>query len=219
MADVPQEQRIQAVREQVIEQLTLSYAHSNLDEKEFERRLSRATNSESASELMTLVRDLPAVSEKRASARPESEFDVALNPGIVREEGTLFAILGGTKRKGVWQPPRHLHVVAMLGGVELDFSQAEMPPGTTEVTVFTIMGGIEITVPPGLNVDVSGVPLMGGFDDKSAGTVDPDAPTLRVRGVAVMGGVEVKVPRRYRKMLNDLRRTHELRRRPDRRSR
>lgn len=209
MSDLPARRPTKAMRDQVIEKLTLNYAHSNLDDEEFEVRLSRATDSESESELLALVADLPDVGEERkpAPAARSSEFEVVLNSGAVRDDGALIAILGGSSRKGVWQPPRHLRVVAMLGGVDLDFTEAEMPPGTTEITVFAVMGGVDIIVPPGLNVDVSGVPFMGGFDDKSAGMVDPQAPTLKIRGVAVMGGVDVKMPRKYRRMLNARRRS------------
>ncbi len=206
MADLPEQSPSRLTRERVIEKLTLNYAHNNLDDEEFETRLSRATNTESESELISLVQDLPEVAEPAPAARKRSGTEVPVNRGPVREEGTLVALLGGTSRKGVWQPPRHLRIFAMMGGVDLDFTQAEMPPGTTEVTVFTIMGGIDIIVPPGLNVDVSGVPLMGGFDDRSSGMVDPDAPTLRVRGVAIMGGVDVKLPKKFRKMLSRRRR-------------
>ena len=206
MSDLPEQRPSRLTRERVIEKLTLNYAHNNLDDEEFEARLSRATNTDSESELMSLVQDLPEVAEQAPAARKRPEGGVPVNLGPVREEGTLVALLGGTSRKGVWQPPRHLRIFAMMGGVDLDFTQAEMPPGTTEVTVFTIMGGIDILVPPGLNVDVSGVPLMGGFDDRSAGMVDPDAPTLRVRGVAIMGGVDVKLPKKFRKMLSRRRR-------------
>lgn len=215
MADLPVRRPSKVVREQVIEKLTLNYAHSNLDDEDFEERLSRATNSDSTEELLMLVRDLPDIkSVRNPSPRRTSRSEVVLNTGDVREEGALVAILGGASRKGVWQPPRHLRVFSMMGGVELDFTEAEMPPGTTEVTVFTIMGGVDITVPPGLNADVAGIPLMGGFDDKSAGTVDPDAPTLKVRGVAIMGGVDVKMPRKFRKMLKQRRRSRD--RFPDR---
>lgn len=208
MSDLHAQRPTQGAREHVIEKLTLNYAHSNLDDEEFEARLARATNTESSTELMMLVSDLPdIVEERKASPAKEPQPSVlSLNTGIVREEGTLLALLGGTSRKGVWRPPRHLRIFAMMGGVDLDFTEAEMPPGTTEVTVFTIMGGIDIIVPPGLNVDVAGIPLMGGFDDHSSGMVDPNAPTLRIRGVAIMGGVDVKLPKKFRKLLAKRRR-------------
>jgi hypothetical protein len=41
---------------------------------------------------------------------------------------------------------------------------------------------------------MSGLPLLGGFDDKTSGDgpPDPDAPVLHVAATAILGGVEVK---------------------------
>ncbi|HUX20475.1 MAG TPA: LiaF domain-containing protein [Spirochaetia bacterium] len=208
MSNLPDQRPTQGTREQVIEKLTLNYAHNNIDDEEFESRLSRATNTDSVTELMMLVEDLPnfAETKKQVARKQPSESSVSLNTGVVREEGSLVALLGSTSRKGVWQPPRDLRIFAMMGGVDLDFTDAEMPPGTTEVTIFSVMGGIDIVVPPGLNVEVTGIPLMGSFDDRSSGMVNPDAPTLRVKGVAIMSGVDVKLPKKYRKLLANRRR-------------
>jgi hypothetical protein len=84
---------------------------------------------------------------------------------------------------------------AFCGGVELDFREAVMPPGLTEVKVFAMWGGVEIIVPPGMNVVCDGIGIMGGFEHapETNATPDPIAPTLRVSGVALMGGVEVTV--------------------------
>ena len=53
------------------------------------------------------------------------------------------------------------------------------------------MGSIELIVPPGINVDLSGIPLLGSMDNKS-GSGDPGAPSITIRGLTIMGSVEVK---------------------------
>jgi hypothetical protein len=86
-----------------------------------------------------------------------------------------------------------------MGGVELDFREATLQPGITEVHAFAFWGGVEILVPPDIRLECSGIGIMGGFDTgdwagEPGGDVgDPLIPVLRVTGVAVMGGVEVKV--------------------------
>jgi hypothetical protein len=42
---------------------------------------------------------------------------------------------------------------------------------------------------------MDGFAILGGFDDKTEGTVGRNAPTLRIRGIAVLGGVEAKTVR------------------------
>jgi hypothetical protein len=57
-----------------------------------------------------------------------------------------------------------------------------------------ILGSIEVVVPPGLAVEVHGSGILGSFESMSRapGTPDPERPVLRVRGVALLGSVEVR---------------------------
>ncbi len=80
-----------------------------------------------------------------------------------------------------------------MGGVELDFTEAELPPGLTELNIFAVMGGCDIKVPAGLDVEVTGVPILGGVENNSRGNTGSGGPLLRIRAFVVMGGVEVKV--------------------------
>jgi predicted membrane protein len=51
-----------------------------------------------------------------------------------------------------------------MGGSELDFREAVMGPGVTELQIFAVCGGVEVVVPPGLNVESHGIAIMGGFE-------------------------------------------------------
>lgn len=121
----------------------------------------------------------------------DSEFEA--------ERETIIAIMGGSVRKGSWEPPEVLRVLALMGGAELDFSEAIMLEGISEVKIFALMGGVAIKVPPDINVQVRGMGIMGGFTELSQRVDDPEAPTLRVQGYAIMGGVEVKVKKDKKK--------------------
>jgi hypothetical protein len=49
-------------------------------------------------------------------------------------------------------------------------------------------------VPPGLNVETGGIAIMGGFEHMGSGEAPPpDVATLRINGLAVMGGVDIQV--------------------------
>ena len=121
--------------------------------------------------------------------------DEARRPDLVRDRQILAGVLGGAARKGSWIPPRHLWGVAFMGGVDLDFREARMGPGTIEISVFALMGGVTIIVPPDLQVESHGIGIMGGFEcsEEVMAGHDPDAPILRINGVAMMGGVDIKV--------------------------
>jgi len=58
------------------------------------------------------------------------------------------------------------------------------------------MGGIEIIVPEGIEVDVGGFAFMGGHEYRPGSEpIRPGTPMVRVRGYALMGGLEVRVKR------------------------
>lgn len=64
------------------------------------------------------------------------------------------------------------------------------------IRCYTIMGGMQVTVPPDLNVQVRDFGIMGGFGEHSEldeePEPDPESPRVRVTGFALMGGVGVE---------------------------
>lgn len=129
-----------------------------------------------------------------ASAR-DHPLPALASPDEIPERSLMLGVLGGSTRTGRWVPARHIRAVGSLGGVKLDFRDAIFSPGVTEVNAFAVLGGVEILVPPGVRLETSGVGVLGGFESKAtvAPTKHPDAPVLRVTGLALLGGVEVTV--------------------------
>lgn len=187
------------VREFVVEQLKINFAHDNLDVEDFESRLEKANQSGSKQTLLELVSDLPRMKDVDTKEVAAYEGSLAINTGKVRETANMVAVLGGNSRKGVWKPARSTRAVAILGGTELDYTEAVMPPGVTDLNVVCLMGGLEVTVPPGMNVTIDVIPILGGVENKADTTENPDGPTLRIRGVIAMGGVEVKTSKPRKK--------------------
>jgi hypothetical protein len=178
-------------RERTIAALSDFFAQGELDVGEFERRLTLAHRATSMAELTELLADAP---ERKAEAVPAQATIAMVKADGIRPKQWVVAFLGGARRGGTWACARKLRVVAVMGGVELDFREARLGPGVTEVWVVAMMGGVQIIVPPELAVEVDGLGLMGGFDaiDRTPPVPDPERPMLSVRGFALMGGVEVK---------------------------
>lgn len=179
---------LQKARESTIQSLCEHFAHDNLDADQLESRLDRVHAATSLEELQALLQDLPVLRPEGAPATGVATMDQ------VSDSQTVIAVMGGASRRGSWVPPRHLHVFAVMGGAELDFREARFGPGIVEVTIFALMGGVEITVAPGTHVEVNGVALMGGFDERASNFAPPapGAPVIRIGGFAMMGGVEVR---------------------------
>ena len=184
---------LERLRERVIEQLSSGYSQDLLSEGEFDERMQDANRAESHADLRRLIGDLPAASSSGSLAPGAGSSTFPVNDGAVDAESSLVAIFSGTERKGVWDPPTTLNVVAFFGGSEIDLREANMPPDGMTIRVAAVFGGGEITVPEGFNVKMGGAGIFGAFESKRRRErTIPGAPTVKVDGVALFGGVEVK---------------------------
>lgn len=84
---------------------------------------------------------------------------------------------------------------SIFGGIDLDFRDAKLAPGTNVIDTFTMFGGTEIIVPKEWKLSVNVVVLFGGVDDKRDGRIDnvqEDGSTLVLKGLTIFGGTEIK---------------------------
>ena len=180
---------LEAARTQAIELLASSYAGGLFEIEEYERRVELAQSAETVAALEELTRDVRTDDTALVPAAADTTALAVAAP----ESGNVLSVFGGTSRKGAWVVPRKLKVWSIFGGSDIDFREAQLAPGVTEVKLFAVMGGTDVIVPPGMHVQVDGQGIMGGFDDNT-GTptpMDPNKPSLRITGVAIMGGIGV----------------------------
>ena len=190
-----------ADRERVAGVLNTAMAEGRITVPELEERLEVVYRAQLIGELEPITRDLPGHALLwSGSAGPVATGAAAPAPLEGRRVGgrpdstVAMAVMSGAERKGDWVVPRQFTAVAVMGGVELDLTDARLAEAEVTITAVAIMGGVEITVPDDIDVNVSGVGIMGGFD-RPAQRGAPTAarrPLLRINGVAVMGGVEVR---------------------------
>ncbi|MFJ5549774.1 DUF1707 domain-containing protein [Streptomyces sp. NPDC093225] len=200
--ELPELRASDADRELVVERLRDALAEGRLDMGEFEERLEAAYTSRTYGELAPLTRDLPGAPPVAPPAPVGSAEHRAVEPGAASWPGriggqgtssTAVAVMSGFERKGRWTVPQRFNAVAVMGGGEIDLREADFAAREVVVNCVAVMGGIEITVPPGVEVDMRGLGVMGGFGVRRTDhPVDPRAPRLVVTGFAFWGGVEVR---------------------------
>ncbi len=190
------EAELEARRRQTLAELESLHGTRAIGAEEYRRRAEVARRAEDEAELESVR---PGVDETRpavpaAAPRPAAPA-VPATPRVAPEDETqlVWAFLGGAARKGPWEPPEILNVVSVLGGVDLDFRAAALLEGVTEVKVLAFLGGTTIIVPDDVDVEVNGVAIMGGFDHVSQHLPGEGRPLIRISGLALLGGVEVKV--------------------------
>jgi Domain of unknown function (DUF1707) len=182
-----------ADREQTADLLRQAAGDGRITFEELDQRLEAAYGARTYGDLTEVTADLPAAGEAPPGPLQTAPGTFpAARIGGEPGSGMSVAILGSVDRGGTWVvPPRH-SVVAVLGGVRLDLREARFSQREVTIDVFTLMGGVDITVGEDVDVDVSGFGIMGGFDHRASGPGLPGAPKVRVVGLALMGGVNVR---------------------------
>ena len=105
---------------------------------------------------------------------------------------SAFAMLGGAEHKVSSPDFKGGDATAVLGGCKLDLRQAVIKDGQAVIDVFALWGGIEIIVPQDWSLVSLGTPILGAFEDKTRPPQGTTGPRLIIKGVAIMGGVEIK---------------------------
>ncbi|MFD9329091.1 DUF1707 domain-containing protein [Streptomyces sp. NPDC060065] len=212
-----------ADREQVSEVLRDALAEGRLDMEEFEERLEATYKARTYGELAPITRDLPAPGVTPPVVNmvkgPAEGGTGAWADRIVGGEGSStwgVAIMAGFQRKGRWTMPKRFNSFSFWGGGEIDLREAYFADREVVVNCVAIMGGMNVVVPPGVEVVVRGIGVMGGFDHREEGVPgEPGAPRVIVTGFAFWGGVGVerKLTRAERQRLKEERRQEKLERR------
>ena len=218
--DLPELRASDADRERVAEVLRDALAEGRLDMAEFEERLDATYQARTYGELTPITRDLPGGPAVNMVKRPVG--DGSWPDRIVGGEGSSrwgVAVMGGFQRKGRWTMPRRFNTFVFWGGGEIDLRDANFADGEVVVNCAVIMGGMGVIVPPGVEVVVRGIGIMGGFDHSQEGVLgDPGAPRVIIQGFTFWGGVGVsrKLPKAERQRLKEERRQEKLERRESR---
>lgn len=102
-----------------------------------------------------------------------------------------FAFMGGNKRTLDSPDLTGFEATAVMGGVEMDLRGARPRSGQVVGEVFAWWGGIDIIVPETWLVVCEATPIMGGVENKATRPAGPPEATLIVRGLLVMGGLDI----------------------------
>ena len=81
-----------------------------------------------------------------------------------------------------------------IGNVELDLREAQLEAQDLTLTVVLGIGDVRVIVPRHVEVELSGLVLIGGKREQGSDEPVPGAPLVRVRVVGLVG--DLKVDRR-----------------------
>ena len=173
VSDADRDRAVHALRGHLVEgRLTLV---------EFTERVDLALRAGTAADLAQSTDSLP---------------DVGI-PGARRRASWITAgLFSHIVRRGRLRLPRRTFVVSAFSDVDLDLRSAEITSGRTSIISFVLFGNVDVYVPEGVAVDVSGFNVFGHRREWGRDAVRPDAPVFRVRAFGMFATVDVwRVPR------------------------
>jgi hypothetical protein len=166
-----------AEREQVVVRLRDASAEGRLTLEELADRTALAYRAQSHGELAPLTQDLPGAAAPVSRRKP------------VR---WMVVVIGEVQRRGRWRIAGHTNVVMGIGDCELDLRRAELDGEEVTITVTQLIGDTTIVVPHNVDVELSGLLLIGGKSDRgSEEDVAPSAPRVRIRVFGLIGELTV----------------------------
>jgi hypothetical protein len=177
-SDDDRDQAVLALREHLLAgRLTL---------EEFSERVEAALRARASGELARVQEDLPEVFV------PAS--------GSHRKPARLTAALfGHLARRGRLRLRRRAFAASGFGDLDFDLREVTVDHWQTTVIVLAAFGNVDVYVPEGINVDVSGGTLLGHCRDWGRDPDRPDAPAVHVRVLGFAGTVDVwRVPQDMR---------------------
>ncbi len=101
---------------------------------------------------------------------------ILLGPRLAGPDRTVRQkLLGDIRRRGIWEVSDEEFWLG-IGDVRLDMSEAEIPPGETELRVWHFVGDVRLHVPEGVGVSVSSTAVVTDvrfFGKKREGILSP----------------------------------------------
>jgi hypothetical protein len=185
-----------AERDAVVGRLNQAVGEGRLTMAEFSERLELAYAARTRGDLDPLLRDLPA--DVGAVPATTSGAAVVSRGGQGKDTRWNISPIGGIRHRGRWRVPRHTVAIGVLGGVDVDLSEAELAAPEVMITKVSIIGGVSVRLPQGMRVEVSNFSILGGRDINLGGPLAPNAPVLHIRSFSIIGGVNVRESRKKR---------------------
>ncbi|MGH9127974.1 MAG: DUF1707 SHOCT-like domain-containing protein [Acidimicrobiales bacterium] len=160
---------------------------------ELSERLEATFAARTREELSLVLTDLPALPTQApgplaTQAHPEARRR--------RPTGWAVAVLANSSHQGRWRPKPVTNVISLMGCCDLDLRQAEVEGPELVINAVNLMGNIDIIVPEGIEVELTGINIMGCKDRRLSQVPPiPGGPLVLVRAIMLMGNVTVRSKR------------------------
>ena len=210
-----------ADRQRAIEALTNAWRAGRLTRDEFQERSQKSLAVTYTDEIDDLTADIgglstypdrglapyqdatlvPASDETPVvdswQSEPDENLPVKYAPEGSSGSALSVGVMSGMDKVGNWTvAPTHVSI-GFWGGTTIDLREAVFTSSETTITCIAVMGGVEVIVPPEMEVRVGGIGFMGGFGWNKLDQARPRRrapagnPVVTINGLGFWGGVGI----------------------------
>lgn len=194
-----QDRPIEAVREQVIDQLIMNYSHGEISLEAFERRLDEAMTSQSHQTLQELTADLTLTVDQSYVDSKQSDLGANYSGSHGQAYDRIVSVLGDNKRHGPWTVAKQTKITSIMSNVELDFTDAQFSHPEVHIQLFSLFSKETIYVPDNVNVVSKVTCIASSIENKTlvhAQHMTPsNAPTIYIEGYSIFSDLKMKLKR------------------------
>jgi hypothetical protein len=176
-------------REQVVQVLQAACAEGRLTFEELGMRVEAAYSAVTRGDLVPLTSDLPTAATEQAALPVEPPLSA---PAKTKRKW-LVSVMSSHKHSGHWRLPARTNAVTFMGEMNIDLRDAMIESPDIAMTLYVMMGECSVTVPKGVEVEVTGFVFMGEKKVDVASTRPrPGVPRLHLRVIGTMGEVKIR---------------------------
>ena len=173
-----------------------------------DRDIALALLREAAVDGRLTIEDLAERAEIVHAARTRDEVVAAtagLAPAVVVEQAEQRhrAVMASVVRDGRWTLAPRNRFAAVLGSLRLDLRDAVLPGPEVEIDAVPVLGTVEILVPEGVHVEVTGGGLLSSQQLRLPGPAPAGAPVVRIHAGGALGTLWVRCNPRLVDQLKD----------------
>jgi hypothetical protein len=183
------------IREEVIDQLVMNYAHQEITLEAFEKRLDLAIDSDDRNVLMEQVADLELTTDsqyQKTKAEKLSKDERFFDDDSDNHE-KILRVLSSSVQNGPWVVGEKISVTSILSDFTLDFTDAIFKFPVVHINMFSLLTKDTIYVPEGVRVICKASGILGSINSKVFGSDDENAQTIVIHGKCILSSTDIKI--------------------------
>ena len=184
---------LKKIREEVIDQLVMNYAHQEITLEAFESRLDLAMDTEDRSVLMEQVADLDLATDNQYQKTKAEKLSKDKYYFYEGHHEKITTVLSSSVQNGPWITGEKISVTSVLSDCTLDFTDAIFNFPVVHINMFSLLTHDTIYVSEGVRVVCKTANFLSSVNSKVFGSTDENAQTIIIHGKTILSAMDIEI--------------------------